>query len=156
MKLTQKTLFQCFEKSRPQSPVLNSSPSKIIQILFSKKKSLFFVQILLLYVNLKQNLLQNNTFLNRIFFYQFIYVNQIIHYIRILFLRLIRGNSMMRIQFIRMKIFIEYVQPLLIIKFIYQNLRYFPQMIIRSELSKEMISSRREMKIDRNPSISAA
>jgi len=36
MKLTQKTLFQCFEKSRPKSPVINSSPSKTIKILFQK------------------------------------------------------------------------------------------------------------------------
>jgi hypothetical protein len=36
MKLTQKTLFQCFEKSRPQLPTINSLPSKINQILFNK------------------------------------------------------------------------------------------------------------------------
>jgi len=28
MKLTQKTLFQCFEKSRPKSPAPKSSPSR--------------------------------------------------------------------------------------------------------------------------------
>jgi len=37
MKLTQKTLFQCFEKSRPKSPLVNSSPSKIRKILFKKE-----------------------------------------------------------------------------------------------------------------------
>ncbi len=42
MKLTQKTLFQCFEKSRPKSPVVHSSPSKKTKILIQKKSESLF------------------------------------------------------------------------------------------------------------------